>query len=571
MIAMSLSGADALAAPPAPIPFADLRAGGELEQRLERNFNRLEEEKYQPDHIFLTLEQSNNWPGDTEGRTILGLVLQAQATHRAPKYLDEILNRFPTKVNEKGFFGDIPEPGTADEQQLSSHGWVLRGLCEYYLWKKDERVLGWIHRIIDGLVLPTAGLHAQYPIDPSQRVHGGGASGSHARQIGPWLLSTDIGCDFIFLDGVVQAYQVTKREDLRPVIEEMIARFLMIDLRAIKAQTHASLTAMRALMRYHEITGDPKLLAAVEERFKLYRDYGMTENYENYNWFGRPEWTEPCAVVDSYLLAIALWRHTGKADYLEFSERVYHNAFAFEQRANGGFGTQKCSGAGTPMVAVDCQEAHWCCTMRGAEGLTAAARAIAFTDDKGLFLVHCNPASVKAVFGDKGGLELEQATSYPNEGKVTLTVKGNTLDFQPVIRLFAPSWISDPVVSINGRQIQTRMENSFVCISEKLKAGDVITCDFPLQSGLWPLDGRDSTPGFWKLHYGPLLLATGAGSDPVLPASPVVRREPDGSFRVDGLDTVFHTVSHQLDPRVVEKPRYEARMLFKSAASKHHQ
>lgn len=72
-----------------------LTPGSELLMRVERNYGRLEESKYQPDNVFLTMEQSWGWPGDTEGRTILALVLDAQRTGRAPKHLDEILRRLP--------------------------------------------------------------------------------------------------------------------------------------------------------------------------------------------------------------------------------------------------------------------------------------------------------------------------------------------------------------------------------------------------------------------------------------------------------------------------------------------
>src|SRR5690348_8175524 len=103
------------AIPPQPVSFADLKISGELATRLQKNFDRLEEEKYQPDQVFLTLEQSNSWPGDTEGRTVLGLTLDAQATHREPKFLDEILKRFPAHMNERGYFGNIEPAGSVDE------------------------------------------------------------------------------------------------------------------------------------------------------------------------------------------------------------------------------------------------------------------------------------------------------------------------------------------------------------------------------------------------------------------------------------------------------------------------
>jgi len=549
---------------PQPVAFDQIQIQGELGVRLARNFNRLEEAKYQPDHVFLTLKQSGNWPGDTEGRTILGLTLDAQATHRDPKYLEEILRRLPSNLNSNGFFGNIPPAGLADEQQLAGHGWVLRGLCEYYLWKHDSNCLAAINRIVDNLVLPTKGLHARYPVDPTKRVHGGGASGTPTDQLGSWIVSTDIGCDFIFLDGVVQAYQVTGRKELKPVIDEMVGRFLEIDLRAIKAQTHASLTALRALLRYYEITGDAKLLPAVVERFELYRRSAMTENYENYNWFGRPESTEPCAVVDSYMVAMGLWRLTGKIEYAALAEHIYYNALAFEQRANGGFGTQKCSGEDNPFVTVGLQEAHWCCTMRGAEGLARVAQACFYTDPEGLYVMHFNEATVKAKLGSLGTLELREETDYPFGGQVRFIVAAAELSAAVELRLFSPPWTSHPSVRLNGNLVKVREENGFIRLQQQFQTGDIIEYSFKLHSGSMPMEGTASHSAMRKLYYGPLLLGCAPKSAPALPESPKPELLPDHTFRVAGLDEVFGTVYHLLDPRVGSDPRYQVQMLFKS-------
>ena len=132
------------------VSFENVKVGGELRDRLMRNFNRLEETKYQPDHVFLTEEESGYWPGDTEGRTILGLVMDARATGRTPLYLDEIIRRVPANLNELGYMGTIHRD-SVDEQQLSGNGWMLRGLCEYYLWKRDEKLLPVISRMADNL------------------------------------------------------------------------------------------------------------------------------------------------------------------------------------------------------------------------------------------------------------------------------------------------------------------------------------------------------------------------------------------------------------------------------------
>ena len=140
------------------VPYHTLKVSGELETRSLRNFDRLESDIYTPDNVFPVAHEgvSAGWPGDYEGRIILGLTLQAQATHREPKYLSELIDRIDTRTNEKGYLGPLMRDSIL-EQQLSGHGWLLRGLCEYYEWKKDERVKVHIENIIKKLSSAHAG------------------------------------------------------------------------------------------------------------------------------------------------------------------------------------------------------------------------------------------------------------------------------------------------------------------------------------------------------------------------------------------------------------------------------
>jgi hypothetical protein len=180
---------------PVPVSFQQITVQDELLKRSVKNFDRLETDIYQPQNIFSDSHPtaSMDWPGDYEGRIILGLVLQAQATHREPVYLDEIMRMLPLKFNKKGYFGAI-QGDTINEQQLSGHGWLLRGLCEYYIWKKDEKVKKYILDIIQNLALPTTGHHKDYPILPEERKpHVGEMAGTSQNVIKNWLLSSDIG------------------------------------------------------------------------------------------------------------------------------------------------------------------------------------------------------------------------------------------------------------------------------------------------------------------------------------------------------------------------------------------
>jgi hypothetical protein len=144
-----------------------------------------------------------------------------------------------------------------NEQQLSGNGWMLRALCEYYEWKKDDKVLSIISSISHNLFVKGKGYYKDYPIEPEKRNSTEGKEAGNIDRIkNNWMLSTDIGCVFIGMDGAIQAYKLLKDPELKEVIDEMISAFLKIDLVAIKAQTHATLSACRGLVRYAEITED---------------------------------------------------------------------------------------------------------------------------------------------------------------------------------------------------------------------------------------------------------------------------------------------------------------------------
>ena len=110
---------------------------------------RLEMREYRPETV-LNMDQAG-WPGDWEGRTILALVRIAETTKKEPAYLHEIVDIVLDARNERGYLGPIYDgrsthSGTTDggalvnEQQLSGHSWLLRGLCAYYHYTKRQDV-----------------------------------------------------------------------------------------------------------------------------------------------------------------------------------------------------------------------------------------------------------------------------------------------------------------------------------------------------------------------------------------------------------------------------------------------
>ncbi len=393
---------------------------------------RLEKHEYRPETV-LNMDQAG-WPGDWEGRTILALVRMAQTTKKEPAYLHEIVDIVLDARNERGYLGPIYDGSTdggalVNEQQLSGHSWLLRGLCAYYGYTGRKDVYDAALEIGRNLFLPVKALYPTYPIRPEERVGGGDMSGHSAAVVGKWIISTDTGCAYIPLDGVSALYEMTGDAEIGALLDVMIENFLKIDFLGICVQTHATLTATRGILRTYRMTKNEKYLSAAKNLFAIYTEHGMTANYANYNWFGRPEWTEPCAIIDSFLCAMQLYAETGARDYLTVAQRIYYNGIGFGQRENGGFGCDSCLGAvgveNNRILRMHCPEAYWCCTMRGGEGIASAAEYAYLVDGTTVTVPYFSSSDAEISVGE-GILTLSQKSAYPIGGKTVFTVRNNT-------------------------------------------------------------------------------------------------------------------------------------------------
>lgn len=548
-----------------PVALEQLNIGGELSQRIHKNMDRLEEEKYQPQKVFLSEEESGGWPGDTEGRTILGLVSDAQAIHREPKYLEQIISLIPEKLNKQGYMGIVYE-NKMNEQQLAGNGWMLRGLCAYYEWKKDESVLPIISSIANNLFVKGTGYYSKYPIDPKLRIiDTGKESGSIQNEENGWMLSSDIGCVFIGMEGLIHAYKHVRTSKIKSVIDEMMDVFLKIDLIAIKAQTHASLTACRGLIRYAEITGEKKYIDEAEKRWKIYKENGMTENHENYNWFDRYDtWTEPCAIVDSYLLAVQLWQHTGNPDYGNDAELIYYNGICHTQRYNGGFGCDNVPGNAIhdAHLKVHENEAHWCCTMRGGEGLSKAAQYTYFINNDTVVIPFYHESDIAIPIQGGKKFSLQQETNYPFEDHVRIIITDND-DTEKTLKLAIPVNTSDVTLSLNGEKIDYDPVNGFIPLTKKFKRNDYIELNINRKIIISNTINKVNTnKNQFLVYYGPLLLGSEntnkiklSREDEIIPVGNMI-------FTVKNKNLTLTPIYHLMDSKVWNKDSYSKQILF---------
>ena len=549
---------------PVAVPLTDVRATGELAERLAASFNRLEDDWYRPPTLYDS--PNDGWPGDKEGRTLLGLVYLSQVTGRTSKYLAESLDLYRERVNADGYLGPIIAPDAIPEQTLGGQFWMVRALHEYGAWKSDERMRDWADQIVRNVYLSAAGNFANYPITPSERKSQSVVYGTAVGQRGKWVLSSDIGCGLAgSLDALTDVYARQPSDETGRVLEEVIQRFLEMDLEAVSAQLHSTLISTRSLLRHFETTGRPELLRAAADRYRLYRQRAMTDTFENHNWFRRPEWTEGCAVVDSFIVAVQLWRFTGDSSYLEDAHHIYYNGLCVNQRSNGGFGCDSCPSFDNPFLTIKTQEARWCCTQRGADGLAKAAQYCFFTDESGVLLPFYHDAQATLRWNGQQ-ITLRETTRYPWEGVVRVEVAAAEGDSAWTLRLYTPPWAVQPTLKLNGNDQPLVFQGGFVCISHNWKAGDVVELSFGQAVVAKPpvnlVNGADHGE-YRTYHFGPLILGYSGTTEVTFESGAQLRREGTRAFAVEGTDIVLRPIYHVLDPDVSLDRGYRRQVLFR--------
>jgi hypothetical protein len=525
-----------------PVSLDTLSLFGELNMRANLNFSRLETEKYWPETIFSMDELA--WPADWEGRTILALSMLAQATHRTPAHLDTIIDQLPSELNEDGYIGPIPPTGVTNEQSMSGHSWMVRGLVEYINWQRErdqqqgDKALTVLKSIITNLFIPQVNNYANYPInedtrydDPAWQLSGnidpnwqaGGQTMKPRHAPG----ESDCGCAFIALDGATAAYELLGGEELKALIEAMISAYAKLPREQLYVQTHATLSGLRGILRHYRSTGDASLLQLARDTFELYKTKAWTDHYANYNWFGIPSWTEPCAIVDSFIVSQELWEFTGEATYLQDAHHIFYNAIAHAGRENGAFGTDHCTGADmdppeglskqhacgshakpSQFASSHMYEVFWCCNMRGGDGLARAYQYSHYTEGDIVTFPYFHSSKV-ALTLESGTLTLRQQANYPASGTVRFAVEDCTAG-SVTLKFFAPeAWTSgaQSTVTLNGQPIETNYENGFVHITAALKAGDQIVFDSPLH--FFTFDSHEcmnNSKQHFSFRHGPMML-----------------------------------------------------------------
>ena len=281
---------------------------------------------------------------------------------------------------------------------------------------------------------------------------------------------------------------------------------------------------------YYMYSGNTHDLDATENDYQLMRTlygqvpggmYGADENARD-GYFDPRQGTETCALVEQMASDELLMAFTGQPIWADRLEDVAFNtlpaAFMPDMRSlryltapNMAISDEKLHGPSIDnnlrgMLSMSPFSSR-CCQHNNVKGCpNFAEHLVMATTDGGLAVMLYSESEATALVGkEKATVRLEQATHYPFDEAVTLTVHADQSGISFPLYLRIPQWAEGATAEINGKAVgATAAAGKYIRIERQWNEGDVITLSLPmtLTTRMWA-----QNKGSLSLNYGPLTLS----------------------------------------------------------------
>jgi len=476
---------------------------GEFTLRHEMTRQRLTGDRYKPvftDEFILAdvnidLENPRrfyNYSGDLSGRYIEALspCCNEEECQRLDNFVQEALKY----QKPDGRFGSseliftreyIDKEHTA---LLWGNGRLLVGLLGYYKKNPDKKVLDVAIRIGD-FFLDT---YSELTPEVIKRLEGLGAAGTI--------------CFTQWAEPLVMLSQATGNARYAEIAAKV---YPSLPPRG-KQHSHGYLTTLRGVLDLYEYTKDKVHLDFV---MNSYHDLIQSEDFTIYGsvkeyFGGKGGRDEGCSHVDFMRLSLHLYKITGTTSYLERAEFATFNALYFNQFFTGDFGHHPIDHIEAYSKIVNA--AWWCCTMSG-------LRAMQIIKDN--YFVENKDGTIKLnlyidteYVDDRLSLKLTREKNKEGYHSYNILFE-KAEDLKQPMMLRYPTWAEDFSVTVNGKEVATKVENGYCLVYSKPSAGDMFQVNMKYKTRiLFPdkstkLLEEINSPVSGALCYGPFIMA----------------------------------------------------------------
>lgn len=226
---------------------------------------------------------------------------------------------------------------------------------------------------------------------------------------------------------------------------------------------------------------------------------GVYGEYWNFRQKGE-KWAETCSTVYMLELMHQMMQYKSDSLYGDVMERaIYNGLFGAQDPA----GRRLCMHVPFTGQREYFKEDFWCCPNNFRRAVSELPEWVYYKSDDGVLINLYERSSWKFKHNNVD-VELVQATDYPSDGKVKITVKpAESVFFSLSMRI--PRWCRMATVRVNGEKAKEVEGGQYCPIKRQWKDGDTIELDMPM-AWRW-VKGRMVQAGRVALMRGPVLFS----------------------------------------------------------------
>lgn len=249
---------------------------------------------------------------------------------------------------------------------------------------------------------------------------------------------------------------------------------------------------------YQQSKSEDDKKAFLKGLFNMGIDHGRIDGLPNSDEAARDNkstrGTETCGVVESMLSTEIAIRIFGDSVYADYLEKVAYNAlppcyapdylghvyYILQNQvlATNGYHEFDCDHGDSS--AFGAPNGFDCCFSNNHMGWPKLVKSMWMaTKDNGLAVIAYGPNKVSAKVADGKNAVFHQVTNYPFDESVVLDYMGEEADFSLMLRI--PNWCENPVVRINGEELNGLVAGKYFSLTRMWKPGDKVELMFPMK------------------------------------------------------------------------------------------
>ncbi|MCE5308764.1 MAG: glycoside hydrolase family 127 protein [Acidobacteriales bacterium] len=526
---------------------ASTLAGGDLTARYHLTLDRVLTGAHPPYSAEMVLRDAipesgrrfTEYSGDVSGRYLGALALASIESGRQFPVLDGLVPRLLGLQKPDGHYGiAFGDRITKSEMaMLWGNGRMLIGLLEYYRAKPRPETLAAARRLGDFLVKIA-------PVMNDDELR---------RRIDAEEFASGYICWTHNIEGLAELYRVTKDERYLQLAEEIAGR----TRRYPKQHSHGFLSSVRGIVDIYKVTGEKKYLEQAEREWHGVIESGnlLVQGAVGEAFAPNLVRTEGCSEADWLRLTIALWRLTGRPEYLAQAERTLFNEFAMNQFNTGDFGHRPVSDTGTPLGQGSdgggTARAWWCCTLHGLRAFPDILATV-FRADGGT-LYYDLPVDGR---GKTQGLAMVADSTLERDATIHMKVTaadGRKHEFG----IRQPAWAAKIAVSLNGAPAASPLREGYARVGRVWKTGDTLLVKYTLRTYV----ERNAKTHRVALFHGPWLLGFDDQVSPYFYDEPRAENRLRVAIANDGEVNLERARPVQATPFTVPEARFRVRYL----------